>query len=521
MFSSRGRRDMRTVWGYTFEWTPEHQTKEQMRPLTYSYDVLASECLDRLDQLSPPPTKPPSGAPETQEGKPEEEKTEPEQSQNEESQDESTQAEATSNNQKPPQQDSPPQPTTTARRDLYALLMHHHHTDPLLATLHAHLHTIPPWVDWPQIARGQAVFYRYGGPAIVALTFQSLVGGMAGARVVETLARTGGFHAAAAKRRLLETFQHVLQVTASLASVQPGGDGFAASVRVRLLHASVRRRILSLAAATKPGAASGACYFDVDAWGVPINDLDCLGTVLSFSAALVWIGLPRQGILLTQQETADYHALWRWVGHLLGTPTEPHLADAHAAKVLFESLLVAELEAPSAAGGVLANNILTALSAQPPVFASRAFMCAEARWLNGGALCDALGIARPGAWYGVLVGAQCLYFMGFCYVKRLVPAWDERNRERVRKILYKMTVENKEFGLGQETIFDFKHVPQIGLTTTPLGDVGGQAKRVVGRSERRSMVTLAVVTALLGSVAWLGLRSALRAMDDWYLVGQT
>lgn len=219
-----------------------------------------------------------------------------------------------------------------------------------------------------------------------------------------------------------------------MASVQPGGEGFAASVRVRLLHASVRRRILTLAAAAKAKAREGGgeeeevCYFDVEAWGVPINDLDSIGTVLSFSAALIWIGLPRQGIYLTQQEIQDYHALWRWVAYLLGTPADTHLADWRTAKVFFESLIVAELE-PSEMSGVLANNILTALSNQPPAFATREFMCAEARWLNGGELCDALGIARPGLWYRVLVGAQCVYFMGVCYVKKLSPEWDRESRE--------------------------------------------------------------------------------------------
>lgn len=412
MFSSRNNRDIRTVWGYTFEWTPEHKTKEELRPLTYSYDVLASECLDRLDQLSPPPSaQVPPPEPDSQDEKPRDEK---------ELLTSTTTHDENKASKEP--QDQPRNPPS-ARRDLYALLATHHSTDATLSALWSQLHTIPPWVDWAQIARGQAVFYRYGGPAIVSLTFQSLVGGMAGWRVVETLARTGGFHAKAAKHRLLETFQHVLQVTQDLASVQPGGAGFAASVRVRLLHASVRRRILALAAA-RDG------YFDAAAWGVPISDLDSLGTVLSFSAALVWIGLPRQGIFLSAREIADYHALWRWVAHLLGTPAGDSscLADWRASKTFMESLILAEL-APSAMGGVLANNILTGLSNQPPAFASREFMCAEARWLNGGELCDALGIAKPRSWYRVLVGAQCVYFAGVCYLRRAVPAWDRENRE--------------------------------------------------------------------------------------------
>lgn len=68
-------------------------------------------------------------------------------------------------------------------------------------------------------------------------------------------------------------------------------------------------------------------------------------------------------------------------------------------------------------------------------------------------------------------------------------------------------MENKEIGLGQETIFDFKYVPQIGLTTSLGALVEGKR---VNAAERRSISTLVVVTALVGSVAWFGIRSALR-----------
>lgn len=83
------------------------------------------------------------------------------------------------------------------------------------------------------------------------------------------------------------------------------------------------------------------------------------------------------------------------------------------------------------------------------------------------------------------------------------------------KIFYKITVENKEIGLGQETIFDFKYVPQIGLTT-PLGagaGAGTGAKRVGGGAAQgqglATSVVVALVAALMGSAAWFGLRTAL------------
>jgi hypothetical protein len=385
MLFSREKRDIRHTWGYTYEWTSEHLTKDQLRPLTYSYDVLGAECLDRLDAISPPGSPRPSSKPATGDDTAE----------------------------KPSQH--------TARRDLYALLEEHHASDPKLDELWSQINTVPSWVDWDQVQRGQDVFYRYGGPSLVSLTFQSLVGGMGGRRVVETLTRTGGFSAKVAKRRLLETFQHILQVTRDLDSIKLGGEGFASSVRVRLLHASVRRRILALAR-DRPE------YFDLAEWGVPINDLDCVGTVLTFSSALVWVGLPRQGIYLRRREIEDYSALWRWVAYLLGTPTEPWLVDYKRARIMLESLVEADID-PSDMSGVLANNVLTGLSCQPPTYVSREFLCAEAYWLNGWELSSALRIERPSLYHQALVAGQCLYFMGTCYLYRSIPQWDKRKND--------------------------------------------------------------------------------------------
>lgn len=146
-------------------------------------------------------------------------------------------------------------------RDLYAILRDHAETDELLQKFWTEVNTVPEWVDWAQIQRGQDAFYRYGGACLTGLAYQSLLGGMGAARVVETLARTGGFSTKVARRRLFETTQHILQCTKSLESMKPGGEGFASTIRVRLLHAAVRQRILNLSA-TKPG------YYDLEAWGL-------------------------------------------------------------------------------------------------------------------------------------------------------------------------------------------------------------------------------------------------------------
>ncbi|KAF6819952.1 tat pathway signal sequence [Colletotrichum sojae] len=489
-FLWRRGEEWREAWDYSFKWTNQHLTSDELRPLIYTYDELGAQALDRLDEISPA-AKPPSPSEKGDNGRKE-----------------------------------------NPHRDLYALLRDNAELDEVLGKLWAEVNTIPDWVDWAQIERGQKVFVRYAGPAIFALTFQSLVGGFGGRRVVETLARTGGFGVKVTRRRLLETFQHILQVTRDLPSIQPGGEGFASSLRVRLLHAAVRRRILALAA-ERPS------YYDVDAWGVPVNDIDSIGTISTFSAALIWIGLPRQGIHMARQEQDDYIALWRWVAHVLGTPTDA-FETASRARAVMESLMVSEIE-PSDTSRALAANVLSGLCNQPPSYVSRDFLAAETYWLNGAKLARALGVERPPFYYSLLVVGQCIFFMVMCYSYRLFPGWAESRSkvkpnspllrgsrtnkdlsQNLQKGLFNLTVHKPELGaLGKETNFEFKYIPTLDVMSTEAagrswhlendgsGKEGGgsPAKRRVRRTERRNLAALLVASAVMVLLAFLGVKS--------------
>ena len=58
-------------------------------------------------------------------------------------------------------------------------------------------------------------------------------------------------------------------------------------------------------------------YYDTNKLGIPINDLDCVATIGTFSATLIWLSLPRQGIWMRSQEAVDYIALFRMLGSSL------------------------------------------------------------------------------------------------------------------------------------------------------------------------------------------------------------
>jgi len=59
-------------------------------------------------------------------------------------------------------------------RDLYIPLRDNPNKDPVLEKLWTQVNTVPEWVDWEQVKRGQEFFYRYAAPAITGFAFQGL-----------------------------------------------------------------------------------------------------------------------------------------------------------------------------------------------------------------------------------------------------------------------------------------------------------------------------------------------------------
>ncbi|KAI0873860.1 hypothetical protein GGS24DRAFT_501330 [Hypoxylon argillaceum] len=431
-------------WGMEFKWTSKHLTPQQLKPLVRSYDTVATAAMEKLDEIIPPHAKPPpkdvntEGAMELGEEK-------------------------------------------KTRRDLYKLIQEHAPKDEKIGNLWTEINNIPEWVDWDQIERGQKIFFRYGGPAMTTLTFLSLLGGMGSARTIETLDRTGGFDVKVVRRRLLETTQHTLNVHRSLESIQPGGDGFVDSVRVRLLHTAVRRRIMQMASQQPE-------YYSIDKYGVPINDLDSIGTISTFSATLIWIGLPRQGIYMRPQEILDYLALWRYVAYIMGAPHE-WMATPESARSMMESLLVSEIR-PSAVSANLANNIIAGLQDHAPTYASREFMCAQTYWLNGRDLAEKLDIDRPSLYYSALVLGQCIFFITL-----------------VRKIFYTVLLKDKsKGGLGYKSNFVFKYIPKFDRISTERGiATTGSSVRNSG-VERTALVSLITFSTLAMVSIWYGFK---------------
>ncbi|KXH62396.1 tat pathway signal sequence [Colletotrichum salicis] len=409
---------------------------EQLDPLKHKFDEVGSDVLTALDGMFPPP---PPRAGWYAKGKQED-----------------------------------PQPD----RDTSALLRDHHEKDARLLKLWQEVNAAPEWVDWDQIKRGIARYDSSYRPA-------------------ETLVRTGGHSAKVAKNRLFETFQLLLQVTKPLEDIKPGGEGFTSAVRVRLLHAAVRSRILKLNA-QRPG------YFDVDKYGVPINELDSMQSVCAFSTNLVWLALPRQGIYVRHQEALDYLALWRWVGYILGTP---HwiLATPERALASMESLLKACL-APSKNSRALANLVI-ALDGVAPIHEPKEFFKAGTRFINGDKMCDDVGLGKPGLYWDAVIRGIIWTLIVITYMSRSIPAWDRWQIRTFRALFWDYIAENKD-NLKGGYKHEFKYVPHHDAKTGAETAGGPRPTNGIGHLEIFGLVGFSVVvllaTGLLTMVAKLG-----------------
>ncbi len=169
--------------------------------------------------------------------------------------------------------------------------------------LFAELDDVPAWVDDATLDRGGALLMRVGVLGGICLGVKSLVHGYASPGGNKPLVFSGRLMDKAA-RRLNETSRFVQAVC------RPGGmrrfaDGFQITVKVRLMHAQVRRMLLK----------SGR--WDAPRWGAPINQHDMAGTTLLFSASVLE-GLRTFGVKMTREESESYIALWRYVGRVIG-----------------------------------------------------------------------------------------------------------------------------------------------------------------------------------------------------------
>lgn len=202
---------------------------------------------------------------------------------------------------------------------------------PALRDLIAAAERLPVWADLERCDRAGRLLFRAGPIGGVVLGARSLAAGYCSPAGNKPLVLSGQLaRGRTAGKRLAETGRFVV-ATCSPGGLAPRAPGWQLALRVRLIHAAVRRLVL----------ASGR--WRADQWGAPINQFDLVGTTLLFS--LEWLdGVRACGVDVTAAEAEDYLHLWRVSGWVTGV--EPELLPASIAEARALRDMIAAVEGP-------------------------------------------------------------------------------------------------------------------------------------------------------------------------------
>lgn len=218
------------------------------------------------------------------------------------------------------------------------------------------LSAVPEWVEFPAMQPGAELFLRNSVLAVAVFVLHSLVLTYVPVNMARVLVHTGRLRGQVL-RRLYETATMVRDVLGRDA-LRPGGIGWRSVLRVRILHALVRRSILS----------RGRWPHAVQ----PINqtELAQTGTLFSF---IIADGLARLGVPVSPAEKQSYHHLWRYANWLQGVP-----AAFQVASLADEGRLHRELGErfyfPDENSLTLINSLYDALDMQAPFFMPKAVL---------------------------------------------------------------------------------------------------------------------------------------------------
>jgi hypothetical protein len=283
-----------------------------------------------------------------------------------------------------------------------------------LRALFAQLDHVPYWFDPARADRGGRAFLESGILGGIVLGAGSLVAGYCSPAGNKPLVFSGRL-TADVPRRLAETSRFV-EVVSAAGGMLRRAEGFRACVKVRVMHAAVRRALLR------------SPKWRGDEWGVPINQCDSCGTLLLFSHTVHgW--LERLGHVMTAQERDDFLHLWRYAGYVLGV-TEELLCATHDEAAAQWDLLSTTQDPPDDDARALARALiesgrLAARSTDEEAAARKRipFAYALSRYLIGDGYADALGYPRS-PWALAFPAVRAVHAGGLGRLRALGPAGD-------------------------------------------------------------------------------------------------
>ena len=246
----------------------------------------------------------------------------------------------------------------------------------------------PDWFDPGAALPGCRAFHTYSDlfiPAFFVVTVQN-----AATLISKGFYRTGRVTTEHGLRRIRQNTRHFIEIMLP-GALDREGEGWKLSVRIRLVHAKVRRLLRT----------SGE--WDEDEFGMPLSSAHMALASANFSATMLFQAA-RLGARLDEREREGFMQIWRYASYLIGTPEEL-LFEGDEAKTSELHRIATLIEPPPGEeSAVIAQALVTALPEvarmtdprEKKAFIANAYQVSRA--LLGREMSDRLGFPKKPTW---------------------------------------------------------------------------------------------------------------------------
>jgi len=198
----------------------------------------------------------------------------------------------------------------------------------------------PDWLDHDAFAPGVRAFQRNSVAVLSAFVTGVLIDGFS-TLISKSFVQTGRIFDNGVWR-LKQNNRHQMEIFWP-GGLKRHGDGWKLSVRIRFVHAQVRR----LLAQTEE--------WDHDAWGVPISAAHVGYSAACFAARTVRHS-EALGARYSAEERVGFHAVWRYAAYLMGIPETILFTDENHALDIYR--IGSICEPPPTTEAILMTNAL-------------------------------------------------------------------------------------------------------------------------------------------------------------------
>ena len=162
----------------------------------------------------------------------------------------------------------------------------------------------PPWLDYEEFVPGIRSFHRNSDLILSGFASGVLVDGFT-TYIAKSFVLTGRVMDQGI-RRLRQNNRHFLDIFYP-GGLARNGDGWKLTVRIRLIHAQIRRLL------------NTSEEWDNEAWGLPVSAAHLGYAAACFSARTIKHS-ESVGVSFTQEERDSIMAVWRYTAYIMGIP---------------------------------------------------------------------------------------------------------------------------------------------------------------------------------------------------------